>query len=52
MVCMDARKSHAVLPCMHMCVCEACSQQLLELGAQLSIANQPILETDYELMHF
>ena len=22
------------LPCMHMCVCEACTQQLQELGAQ------------------
>jgi hypothetical protein len=29
-VCMDARKQHAMVPCMHMCVCEACAQRLLE----------------------
>ena len=23
-----------VLPCMHMCTCEACTQQLVEQGAQ------------------
>ena len=33
-VCMDVSKSHAVLPCMHMCTCEACTQQLVEQGAQ------------------
>ena len=33
-VCMDAPKRCVVLPCMHMCTCEACSQQLLEQGAQ------------------
>jgi hypothetical protein len=33
-VCMDAPKSHAVMPCLHQCVCEACAQQLLEQGAQ------------------
>ena len=31
-VCMDARKQHAMMPCMHVCVCEACAQRLL--GAQ------------------
>ena len=29
-VCMDARKQHAMVPCMHMCVCEACAQRLLD----------------------
>ena len=33
-VCMDALKSHAVMPCLHQCVCEACAQQLLEQGTQ------------------
>jgi hypothetical protein len=33
-VCMDAPKTCAVLPCMHMCMCVACTQQLLEQGAQ------------------
>jgi hypothetical protein len=27
-VCMDAAKTHIVLPCGHMCVCEACAQLL------------------------
>jgi hypothetical protein len=27
-VCMDAPKDHIVLPCMHMCACEACAQLL------------------------
>jgi hypothetical protein len=27
-VCLDAPKSRVVLPCMHMCVCEACAQLL------------------------
>jgi ankyrin repeat protein len=27
-VCMDAPKNRVVLPCMHMCVCEACAQRL------------------------
>jgi len=31
-VCMDSRKSRVLLPCLHQCVCEACAQQLLELG--------------------
>jgi hypothetical protein len=29
-VCMDERKQHAMVPCMHMCVCEACAQRLLD----------------------
>jgi hypothetical protein len=33
-VCMDAPKSHAILPCMHQCVCATCAQQLKEQGAQ------------------
>jgi rRNA maturation endonuclease Nob1 len=33
-VCMDAPTSHAVLPCMHQCVCAACAQQLQEQGTQ------------------
>ena len=28
LVCMDAPKDHIVLPCMHICVCEACAQLL------------------------
>ena len=29
-VCMDARKQHAMVPCMHMCVCDSCAQRLLD----------------------
>ena len=29
-VCMDARKQHVMVPCMHVCVCEACAQRLLD----------------------
>jgi len=30
-VCTDERKQHAMVPCMHMCVCESCAQRLLEV---------------------
>ena len=33
-VCMDAPKDHFIRPCMHVCTCEACTQQLQEQGAQ------------------
>jgi uncharacterized ferredoxin-like protein len=33
-VCMDAPKNRVVLPCMHMCVCEACAQLLRDRAAQ------------------
>ena len=33
-VCMDAPKQYAIRPCMHMCTCEACTQQLQEQGAR------------------
>ena len=29
-VCMDERKQHVMVPCMHMCVCEACAQRPLD----------------------
>ena len=31
---MDARKNHVTRPCMHICTCEACTQRLLEQGAE------------------
>jgi hypothetical protein len=30
-VCFDAPKQYAMLPCLHMCACEACAQQLMQL---------------------
>ena len=42
-VCMDASTSHAVLPCMHKCVCAACAQQLQEQGTSCCpICRTPI----------
>ena len=29
-VCMDERKQHVMVPCMHVCVCEACALRLLD----------------------
>jgi hypothetical protein len=28
-VCMDAPKTHAIVPCGHVCVCEECGERLL-----------------------
>jgi hypothetical protein len=28
---MDARKQQAMVPCMHVCACEACAQRLLDV---------------------
>ena len=42
-VCMDERKQHAMVPCMHMCVCEACAQRLLEAQTpQCPVCRTPI----------
>ena len=46
MVCMDAPTSHAVLPCVHQCVCAACAQLLQEQGAQ----SCPVCRTPIEGM--
>ena len=45
-VCMDAPKQYAMVPCMHMCTCEACTPQLLEQGAQsCPVCRGPIEST-------
>ena len=31
-VCMDAPKQYAIMPCRHVCACEACAQRLLDEG--------------------
>jgi hypothetical protein len=42
-VCMDVAKDRAVRPCMHMCVCEACSQLLmLERTPRCPVCREPI----------
>jgi len=42
-VCMDAPKNHVMRPCMHMCTCEACTQQLVEQVVQsCPVCREPI----------
>ena len=31
-ICMDQRKSHIIVPCGHMCVCQACAERVTEEG--------------------
>ena len=46
-VCMDAPKQHVMMPCMHMCVCEACAQRLLEVQTQppCPVCRTPVEQT-------
>jgi multidrug efflux pump subunit AcrA (membrane-fusion protein) len=45
-VCMDAPKQCVVVPCMHMSTCEACTQQLLQQGAEsCPVCRGPIEST-------
>jgi hypothetical protein len=41
-VCMDAPKDRIVLPCMHLCACEACAQRLLEMDASCPVCRGPV----------
>jgi hypothetical protein len=41
-VCFDAPKQYAMLPCLHMCACEACAQQLLQLHRRCPVCREPI----------
>jgi hypothetical protein len=40
-VCFGAPKQYAMLPCLHMCACEACAQQLLHVG-RCPVCREPI----------
>jgi hypothetical protein len=40
-VCFDAPKQYAMLPCLHMCACEPCAQQLLALR-RCPVCREPI----------
>jgi hypothetical protein len=45
-VCFDAPKQHAMVPCMHMCVCAACAQRLLQQRpARCPVCRAPIERT-------
>jgi hypothetical protein len=41
-VCFDAPKQYAMLPCLHMCACEACAQQLLQLHHRCPVCREHI----------
>ena len=45
-VCMDAPKQHVMVPCMHVCVCEACAQRLLDAQTpHCPVCRTPVRET-------
>lgn len=41
-VCLDNRKSHALLPCGHLCACEACAENLTRHGQPCPVCRQRI----------
>jgi hypothetical protein len=45
-VCFDAPKDHIIVPCGHMCVCEACAEQLTKTRTpSCPVCRKPIRET-------
>ena len=40
-VCMDATKQYAMLPCLHMCACEACAQHMLSEKQKSNLKRWP-----------
>jgi len=45
-VCMDERKQHVMMPCMHMCVCGVCAQRLLDAQTPLCpVCRTPVEST-------
>jgi hypothetical protein len=45
-VCFDAPKDHLVLPCKHLCVCEACAEQLTKTRTPTCpVCREPIQQT-------
>ena len=45
-VCFDAPKDHIIVPCGHMCVCEACAEQLTQTRTPMCpVCRGPILQT-------
>ena len=46
LVCFDAPKDHLIVPCGHMCVCEACAEQLTKTRTPMCpVCRGPIRET-------
>jgi hypothetical protein len=45
-VCFDAPKEYAIVPCGHQCVCEACAEQLTKTRTPMCpVCRGPIRET-------
>jgi hypothetical protein len=45
-VCMDERKQRLMVPCMHVCVCEACALRLLDAQApHCPVCRTPVEST-------
>jgi hypothetical protein len=45
-VCFDAPKDHAIVPCGHVCVCEACAEQLTKTRTpSCPVCREPIQQT-------
>jgi hypothetical protein len=44
-VCFDAPKDHAIVPCMHVCACEVCAERLLQSPATCPVCREPIHRT-------
>ena len=44
-ICMDQRKSHAMFPCGHQCVCEACADQITDKGETCPICRAAVIAT-------
>jgi hypothetical protein len=45
-VCFDAPKEYAIVPCGHQCVCESCAEQLTETRTPMCpVCRGPIRET-------
>ena len=45
-VCFDAPKDHAIVPCGHVCVCEACAEQLTKTRTPMCpVCREPIQQT-------
>ena len=44
-ICMDQRKTHTMVPCGHICVCQACADWVTEEGETCPICRAPVTTT-------
>ena len=43
-ICMDQRKNHVLVPCGHLCVCQACAERITEEGETCPICRTAVRE--------